>query len=149
MARLGAIAAANAYQPRCADEQLIYRVVAAELDGFLAAAEERGHPLPSFVVSTFRDFLACGIPEHGFLRVHCDQCGRDRVVAFSCNRRGVCASCGGRRMAETTAHLVDGVLPEVATRQWVLSLPFPGGQGQMKRRERVGGVLNYYFREAA
>ena len=120
-----AVAPANAYHPRRADEELVYRVVAAELDGFVAAAEERGHPLPSFVASTFRDFLTCGLPENGFLRVHCDECGRDRVVAFSCKRRGVCNSCGGRRMAETAAHLVDRVLPEVPTRQWVLSLPFP------------------------
>jgi len=34
------------------------------------------------------------------------------------------ASCGGRRMADTAAHLVDRVLPEVPVRQWVLSLPF-------------------------
>jgi len=125
MLPIGATAPANAYEARCADEELVYRIVAAELDGFLAEAEARGHPLPSFVESTFRDFLTCGVPEHGFLRVHCDECGRDRVVAFSCKRRGVCNSCGGRRMAETAAHLVDRVLPAVATRQWVLSLPFP------------------------
>src|SRR5437870_13901819 len=35
-----------------------------------------------------------------------------------------CSSCGGRRMADTAAHLVDRVLPEVPVRQWVLSLPF-------------------------
>jgi hypothetical protein len=56
--------------------------------------------------------------------VHCDDCGLDRVVAFSCKGRGFCPSCGGRRMADTAAHLVDRVLPEVPVRQWVLSLPF-------------------------
>jgi len=105
MLPLEAAAPANAYQPRCADEELVYRVVAAELDGFLAEAEGRGHPLPSFVESTFRDFLTCGVPEHGFIRVHCDRCGRDRVVAFSCKRRGICNPCGVRRTAETAAHL--------------------------------------------
>jgi hypothetical protein len=30
----------------------------------------------------------------------------------------------GRRMADTAAHLVDRVLPEVPVRQWLLSLPF-------------------------
>jgi hypothetical protein len=34
------------------------------------------------------------------------------------------ASCGGRRMAETAAHLVDHVIPVVLVRQWVLSVPF-------------------------
>jgi ribosomal protein S27E len=62
---------------------------------------------------------------HGFLRLHCDDCGHDRLVAFSCKRRGFCPSCGGRRMADTAAHLVDHVLPEVPIRQWVLTLPYP------------------------
>src|SRR5437879_2821614 len=41
----------------------------------------------------------------------------------SCKRRGFCPSCGGRRMAELAAHLVDAVLPYVPVRQWVLTLP--------------------------
>ena len=44
-------------------------------------------------------------------------------VPFSCKGWAVCPSCGGRRMAERAAHLVDHVFPEVAVRQWVLSLP--------------------------
>jgi hypothetical protein len=62
---------------------------------------------------------------HGFLRLHCDACKLDRLVPFSCKRRGFCPSCGGRRMADTAAHLVDCVLPEVPIRQWVLTLPYP------------------------
>ena len=33
-------------------------------------------------------FLKCGIPAHGFLRVVCDECRENRLVAFSCKRRG-------------------------------------------------------------
>jgi hypothetical protein len=80
--------------------------------------------VPRFVERELRGFLRCGILAHGFVRVHCDDCGLDRVVAFSCKGRGFCPSCGGRRMADTAAHLVDRVLPEVSVRQWVLSLPF-------------------------
>ena len=80
--------------------------------------------MPRFVERELRAFLRCGILAHGFVRVHCDGCGLDRVVAFSCKGRGFCPSCGGRRMADTAAHLVDRVLPEVPVRQWVLSLPF-------------------------
>ena len=54
--------------------------------------------------------------------VHCDQCGADRLVPFSCKGRGFCPSCTGRRMADTAAHLVDRVLPEVPVRQWVLRI---------------------------
>ena len=46
------------------------------------------------------------------------------VLAFSCKGRGFCPSCTGRRMADLAAHLVDEVLPKVAIRQWVCSLPW-------------------------
>ena len=53
----------------------------------------------------------------------CAGCGFDRLVPFSCHGRAFCPSCGGRRMAERAAHLVDRVFPQVPVRQWVLSLP--------------------------
>src|SRR5262249_13095961 len=43
--------------------------------------------------------------------------------AFSCKSRGICPSCGGHRMADTAAHLVDRVIPDVPVRRWVLSPP--------------------------
>ena len=54
---------------------------------------------------------------HGFLRLRCDGCARDALVAFSCKRRGICPSCGTRRMAGTAADLVDNILPQVPVRQ--------------------------------
>ena len=42
--------------------------------------------------------------------------------------RGFCPSCGGGRMADTAAHLVDRVLPEVPARRWVLSFAFQSVQ---------------------
>lgn len=70
------------------------------------------------------EFLQCGRLEHGFLRVRCESCHAEHLVAFSCKRRGFCPSCGARRMAESAALLVDEVLPEQPMRQWVLSFPF-------------------------
>lgn len=55
--------------------------------------------------------------------VACEQCQAEKLVAFSCKKRGFCPSCGGRRMAETAALLADEVLPDRPLRQWVLSLP--------------------------
>jgi hypothetical protein len=103
---------------------VLYSVVRGQLETFLARARERERPVPRFVERELRAFLACGILAHGFVRVRCEACGHDRLVAFSCKGRGFCPSCGGRRMADTAAHLVDRVLPEVPVRQWVLSLPF-------------------------
>ena len=44
------------------------------------------------------------------MRLTCEGCARDTLVAFSCKRRGICPSCGTRRMAETAADLVDILL---------------------------------------
>src|SRR5215831_8818091 len=72
----------------------------------------------------FREFLKCGVLAHGFTRLRCTDCMFERLVPFSCKRRGFCPSCGGRRMAEHAAVLVDEVLPRVPVRQWVLTLPY-------------------------
>lgn len=53
-----------------------------------------GRTLPTFVPQEFAAYLKCGRLEHGFLRVRCTQCHAERLVAFSCKRRGFCPSCG-------------------------------------------------------
>ena len=73
----------------------------------------------------FEDYLKCGCLEHGFYRVRCDSCHEERLLGFSCKRRGFCPSCGARRMAESSALLMDDVLPCQPVRQWVLSFPYP------------------------
>jgi len=115
------------YARRRPEETVLYQLVDRYLEQFLSERAERscGNDLPPFVKRELRAFLACGILERGFLRVHCGGCGRDALVAFSCKGRGICPSCGGRRMVDTAAHLVDRVFPlTVPVRQWVLTLPF-------------------------
>jgi len=112
------------YRPRHPEESVLYGVVAGHIESFLARQRERGRVVPRFVERELRAFLDCGVLARGFLRIHCDACRMDRLVPFSCKCRGFCPSCGGRRMADTAAHLVDRVFPEVPVRQWVLSLPF-------------------------
>jgi len=112
------------YARRRPEETALYGVVHGHLESFLAGARDRDRIVPRFVERSFRSFLRCGVLAHGFLQVHCDACGHDRLVACSCKGRGVSPSCGGRRMADLTAHLVDHVFPEVPVRQWVLTLPF-------------------------
>src|SRR5688572_22827162 len=115
---------AAVYCPRGPEQALLYKVVARELETFLAMQQERDRAVPEFVEDEFRSFLECGVLEYGFLRLRCDTCQRDRLLPFSCKGRCVCSSCCGRRMADTAAHLVDRVIPTVPVRQWVLSLPF-------------------------
>ena len=114
------------YERHRPEQTTLYRLVQQHAATFFAQAEDAaGADLPQFVKDEFDAFLECGVLAHGFLRLHCSDCGHDKLVAFSCKRRGFCPSCGARRMAQTAAHLVDHVIPHVPVRQWVLSLPIP------------------------
>jgi len=114
------------YERRRPEDTVLYLLVQEHLETFLAQVEaETGAGLPEFVKAEFDAFLECGILAHGFLRLRCADCAHEKLVAYSCKRRGFCASCGARRMVETAAHLVDCVIPRVPVRQWVLSFPIP------------------------
>ena len=116
-------AGAPAYARHRPEQTLLYRLVEEHYPAFVARLAAEGRTLPWHVAREFEDFLACGRLEHGFLRVACDGCRAERLVAFSCKRRGFCPSCGARRMAESAALLVDEVFPARPVRQWVLSVP--------------------------
>jgi hypothetical protein len=118
--------AQQAYRPRDAEHTVLYGVIREHLDAFLreAAAHSGGDGLPRFVEREFREFLTCGVLTHGFARFRCAGCAFERLVPFSCKGRGFCPSCGGRRMTEQAARLVDAVLPWVPVRQWVLTMPY-------------------------
>jgi hypothetical protein len=113
------------YEPGDPTATVLYGIVREHFETFRAQAASLrdGDGLPKFVEQEFRDFLRCGCLAGGFARFRCAACGLDRLVAFSCKGRGFCPRCGGRRMAERAAHLIDHVWPDVPVRQWVLSLP--------------------------
>ncbi|MFP6806157.1 MAG: transposase zinc-binding domain-containing protein [Pseudomonadales bacterium] len=81
--------------------------------------------MPRFIQADFEQYLRCGLLEHGFVRVKCDGCRHEHLVAFSYKKRGICPSCGARCMVETSVHLIDNVFPDVPIRQWVLTFPWP------------------------
>ncbi|MCL0143682.1 transposase zinc-binding domain-containing protein, partial [Klebsiella pneumoniae] len=89
-----------------------------------ASLEAQGQHLPRYIQQEFNDLLQGGRLEYGFMRVRCEDCHHERLVAFSCKRRGFFPSCGARRMAESAALLIDEVFPQEPIRQWVLSFPF-------------------------
>jgi Transposase zinc-binding domain len=114
------------YERHRPEQTTLYRLVQQHATSFIAHTEANtGSELPRFIKVEFDAFLECGILAHGFLRLRCGECGHDKLLAFSCKRRGFCPSCGARRMSQTAAHLVDHVIPHVPVRQWVLSLPIP------------------------
>ena len=106
------------------EQPVLYQLVEQYYPAFVEHLAARERTLPAHVQREFEDYLQCRRLEHGFLGVRCADCHAARLVAFSCKRRGFCASCGARRMAEGAALLVDEVLPRDPMRQWVLSVPF-------------------------
>src|SRR5437899_10074025 len=115
------------YEPVDPSHTVLYTVIADHLETFLDSldADPDATGLPAYVQREFYDYLQCGILAHGFLRLGCDTCHHEVLLACSCKRRGFCPSCAGRRMAQTAAHLVERVIPWVPTRQWVVSVPMP------------------------
>ena len=128
---------------------LLYQLVSKHYPVFRQNLAEEGRALPGYVQREFDDYLKCGRLEHGFLRVQCSNCHKERLVAFSCKRRGFCPSCGARRMAESAALLVDEVLPHQPMRQWVLSFPYQLGFLFASRPELMGNVLGIVYRAIA
>ena len=104
---------------------LLYQIIQEYWPEFQAELASHGKHLPAYVIKEFDEYLKCGRLEYGFLRVRCESCHDEKLVAFSCKKRGFCPSCGARRMADSAALLVDEVLPHQSMRQWVLSVPFP------------------------
>jgi hypothetical protein len=79
------------YERRRPEETTLYQLVQEHLEAFLTQVEaETGSGLPEFVKEEFDAFLECGILAHGFLRLRCADCAQEKLVAFSCKRRGFC-----------------------------------------------------------
>ncbi|MBT5684481.1 MAG: hypothetical protein HOJ11_05705 [Gammaproteobacteria bacterium] len=108
-----------AYQRHKPEETNLYTIIEKNLSSFQSHLSNAEISLPSFVHEEFRSYLRCGILKHGFLRVKYSGCRFEHLVAFSCKHRGFCPSCGARRMVETSAHLIDHVMPTVPVRQWM------------------------------
>jgi len=128
---------------------LLYQVVQEYWPEFQAELASHGKYLPVYVTKEFDEFLKCGRLEHGFLRVRCEACHDERAVAFSCKRRGICPSCGARRMVDSAALLVDEILPHQPMRQWVLSVPFPLRFLFASQPAVMGKVLGIVYRTIA
>jgi hypothetical protein len=121
---VGLMAPTATYTRRRPELDPLHRILSEHLLTFLDRSEHEGAGLPEYVKKEMWGYLDCGLLCKGAIRVHCPDCDHGMVVALSCKGRGICPSCGGRRMNDTAAHLVDRVIPDdVPVRQWVLSLP--------------------------
>ena len=121
-------------------------IVAEGFPKLLLELAKHDRALPGHVAREFRSYLGCGHVAAGFAWLEWSSatpevCDHHRLVLFSCKTRGFCPSCCGRRMAERAAHLVDRVIPHVATRQWVLTVPWKRRWLLARHAELADGVL--------
>lgn len=77
---------AGRYQRHRPEQTLLYQIIEQHYPAFTAHLAQQGTVLPGYVQREFDDYLKCGRLEHGFLRVRCDTCHAEHLVAFSCNR---------------------------------------------------------------
>ena len=103
--------------------------------------ESGDRSLPRYVIEELRRYTTCGDPRGGFGWLVCDTCHHHRLVPLSCKGRGFCPSCGGRRMAARAARWVDGLLPRVAVRQVVLTVPWQRRWQLARKPDLARGVL--------
>jgi len=138
-----------AYVRHRPETTLLYQIVQEYWPEFQAELASHGKNLPAYVTKEFDEFLKCGRLEFGFLRVRCEACHDERLVAFSCKKRSFCSSCGARRMVNSAALLVDEILPHQPMRQWVLSVPFPLRFLLASQPAVMGKVLGIVYRAIA
>ena len=114
------------YKSRDPSAGVLYQTLAEHLATFLYEREREFAPLPDYVRAECEAYLRCGIHHYGFLRVRCPKagCKFEHAVPFSCKKRGFCPGCGHKRAAEIEEHLSENILPKIAYRQYVLTVPY-------------------------
>jgi hypothetical protein len=80
--------ATAAYVRHRPETTLLYQVVQEYWPEFQAERTSQGRYLPAYVTKEFDEYLKCGRLEHGFLRIRCESCHEEKLVAFSCKKRG-------------------------------------------------------------
>ena len=72
---------AGRYQRHRPEQTLLYQIVEAYYPAFTAHLTEQDKELPGYVQREFGDYLRCGRLEHGILRVRCECCHAEHLVA--------------------------------------------------------------------
>jgi Putative transposase/Transposase zinc-binding domain len=130
------------------ENSVLYRALQENFETFRVISQKDSGSgcLPRHVYEEVEAYLRCGILAHGFTRLRCESCKAERLIAFSCKKRGFCPSCAGKRMNEVANHLVQSVIPPVCVRQWVISFPFSVRYALAYHPNLVSGVLSLFIR---
>ncbi|MBC2594639.1 transposase [Ruficoccus amylovorans] len=92
-------------------------------DQYAVRFEQRDGRLRTEITPTLKAFETCGDLSRGFARLHCDHCGHDYLVPFSCKQRYFCPSCHQKKVQEFGELIRHEVVRNVPHRQVVLTLP--------------------------
>ena len=76
------------YRRREPEQALLHRALCAHLETFLNRVHTEDSAMPDHVVKELREYLTCGVLAHGFVRIHCEKCGKSIAVEYSCKGRG-------------------------------------------------------------
>ena len=95
------------YEKKDQNSSIVKKVVAKNLVKFEKYFALEQKVLPHYIKNEFTSFLNCGLYSLGFLKFHCSNCNNNFLLPFFCKKKGICPSCGGRRMSQTAAHLRD------------------------------------------
>ena len=92
--------ARGVYKPRRPQASPLFRLVSDHLHRLQTVYDERFAreygPWRPVVARVADKFLACGVLDHGFARIRCDDCTHEYLLAFSCTCRYFCPSCAAR-----------------------------------------------------
>jgi hypothetical protein len=71
------------YERHKPEQTLLYQIIEKYYPQFLNHMGQQDKCLPKYVRSEFEAYLKCGRLEYGFLRVRCEDCHHEHLVAFS------------------------------------------------------------------
>ena len=77
----------------------------------------------------------------GFARINCEARGEEKLLAFSCQTRGLCPSCQAKRAALSGVHLAREVLAPVPRTPVVFKIPRVL-RALFQRDRRLLGILS-------
>jgi len=115
------------YSQRHPERTVFYRVLFHHIESFLKAYGsrfEREYGYLLLIVEEVVDkYLDCGNPKCGFARIKCSDCGREKLLMFSCKTRGFCPSCHAKRREEWGEWMREELILRTPHRQVVFTIP--------------------------
>ncbi|MDB4657708.1 transposase zinc-binding domain-containing protein, partial [Verrucomicrobiales bacterium] len=115
------------YHPRRPRASPLWQIIHQGWDQFQTnyeADHRKTHgPLRTDTIQIVEKYYRCGDLAQGFTRLHCPECGHEKLLAFTCKTRGFCPSCHQRRALETADWIAKDITFNVPHRMYVVTIP--------------------------